>query len=116
MLVDDEILIVKMEKQRLERLGYKVTTHTSSVEAFEEFCSDPDKFDLVITDMTMPSMTGAVLARKMMQIKSSIPIILCTGYNEYFTEENARSMGIKEYVMKPVLDLPMIVRKILDSP
>jgi CheY-like chemotaxis protein len=102
----------------LERLGYKVTPKTDSEEALEEFAALPDRFDLVITDMTMPKMTGDQLARKLMEIKPGIPVILCTGFNESITEEKALAMGIDKFIMKPIVkdELAGTIRSVLDSP
>jgi CheY-like chemotaxis protein len=117
LLIDDEKQIIDMEQQILERLGYKVTAKTDSEEALEEFAALPDRFDLVITDMTMPKMTGDQLARKLMQIKPNIPVILCTGFNETIDEEKALAMGIDKFVMKPIVKdvLAGTIRSVLDS-
>ncbi|QTA87233.1 ATP-binding response regulator [Desulfonema magnum] len=103
LLVDDEQQIVQMEKLMLQRLGYEVTTLTSSSEALNLFRMKPENFDLVITDMTMPGMTGVELSKALMDIRADIPIILCTGFSEIITEEKAKAIGIDEYVMKPML-------------
>jgi CheY-like chemotaxis protein len=107
-----------MEQQMLERLGYRVTARTDSQGALEVFAAGPDQFDLVITDMTMPSMTGDLLARKLLEMRSDIPIILCTGYNEGITEEKALALGIRKYVMKPVVKtkLASTIRTVLGAP
>ena len=117
LLVDDEKQIIDIEQQILERLGYRVTPKTDSEEALEEFAAQPDRFDLVITDMTMPKMTGDQLARRMMDIKPQIPVILCTGFNEAITEEKAMAMGIDKFVMKPIVkdDLATTIRTVLDN-
>ena len=117
LLIDDEKQIIDIEQQILERLGYKVTPKTDSEEALEEFAAQPDRFDLVITDMTMPKMTGDQLARRMMDIKPQIPVILCTGFNEAITEEKALAMGIDKFVMKPIIkdDLASTIRTVLDN-
>ena len=117
LLVDDEKQIIDIEQQILERLGYKVTPKTDSEEALEEFAAQPDRFDLVITDMTMPKMTGDQLAKRMMDIKPQIPVILCTGFNEAITEEKALAMGIDKFVMKPIIkdDLANTIRTVLDN-
>ena len=116
LLIDDEAQIVSMEQQMLENLGYQVTARTDSVEALKEFSQQPQSFDLVITDMTMPQMTGDELAQKLLSIKPDIPVILCTGFNEDITEEKALSMGIQKFVMKPVIknDLATTIRTVLD--
>jgi len=118
LVVDDEKQVVDIEQQILERIGYKVTTKTDSEEALAEFASLPDHFDLVITDMTMPKMTGDQLARKLMDIKPDIRVILCTGFNGAITEEKALAMGIDKFVMKPIVkdELASTVRAVLDSP
>jgi signal transduction histidine kinase/ActR/RegA family two-component response regulator len=117
LLIDDEQQIIDIERQILERLGYTVTSTTDSQEALEEFAAQPDHFDLVITDMTMPKMTGDQLAQRMMDIKPQIPVILCTGYNETISEEKALAMGIDKFVMKPVVkeELASTIRKVLDN-
>ena len=102
LFVDDEQTLVELVQQILEYLGYEVIARTSAREALELFRSQPDRFDLVITDYTMPHMTGVALAREILNIRPDEPIILCTGFNEMITEKNARSMGIREFIMKPV--------------
>ena len=101
----------------LERLGYQVTTSASSMEALELFKAQPFEFDLVITDMTMPNMTGEKLARKLIEIRSDIRIIICTGFSQQLTEEKAKAIGIKEFVLKPIVvkALARSVRKALDG-
>ncbi len=117
LFVDDEKALIDLGKQMLERLGYKVVSRTSSVEALEAFRSDPEKFDLVITDMTMPNMTGDKLAEEIMAIRPDTPIILCTGFSQLITEGQAKKMGIREFVMKPLVmsDLAKTIRKVLDK-
>ena len=116
LLIDDEEQIVSMEQKMLENLGYEVTARTDSTEALKEFSLQPQNFDLVITDMTMPQMTGDELAQKLLDIKPDIPVILCTGFNEDITEEKALAMGIQKFVMKPVIknDLATTIRTVLD--
>ncbi|MGD8991193.1 MAG: response regulator [Desulfobacterales bacterium] len=115
LLVDDEEQIISMERQMLENLGYKVTARTNSVEALKEFSEQPNQYDLVITDMTMPHMNGDELAQKLLNVKPDIPVILCTGFNEDITEEKALEMGIQKFIMKPVLknDLATTIRSLL---
>jgi PAS domain S-box-containing protein len=103
LVVDDEEQIVRMTQQILERLGYHVTARTSSIETLEAFRAAPDKFDLVITDMTMPNMTGVHLTQKLIEIRPDIPVIICTGFSEKISEHKAKAMGIHGYVMKPVI-------------
>lgn len=117
LFVDDEPVLIELAKTMMENLGYKVHTRTSSIEALELFRNNPGKFDLVITDMTMSAMTGDKLAQRMMEIRQDIPIILCTGYSEYITEERAKRMGLREFVMKPLVvkELSKTIRKVLDE-
>ena len=102
LLIDDELCMTEMMRQMLERLGYRVTAHTNSMDALEVFRRRPDQFDLVITDQTMPCMTGTELARECMRIRSGIPVVLCTGFSELVDEEKAPTLGIRGFVMKPV--------------
>ncbi|MCK5541825.1 MAG: cache domain-containing protein [Desulfobacterales bacterium] len=102
LFIDDEKQIAIMTKQFLERLGYNVTSHTDSQKALNAFKKEPDKFDIVITDMTMPIMTGTELATKLFKIKPDVKIILCSGYSELIDKKTAQSMGIKEYITKPI--------------
>ena len=117
LLVDDEGPIVKLETQMLERLGYRVTSRASSLDALEAFRANPNAFDLVITDMTMPNMTGDQLARELFAIKPDIPIIICTGFSERISSQKAATMGIKGFLMKPVVrsELARMVRSVLDE-
>jgi CheY-like chemotaxis protein len=117
MLVDDDTAILQIEAQILERLGYQTTLFADSTEAVAAFQADPDRFDLVITDMAMPRMTGARLAGELIAIRPDIPIIMCTGFSERINEKTARDIGIKHLLMKPVVmsDLASAVRKALDS-
>jgi signal transduction histidine kinase/CheY-like chemotaxis protein len=117
LLIDDEPVIVNMSKEILSSLGYNVVTRTSSIEALEFFKAQPDRVDLVITDMTMPKMTGEVLAKEFMQTRSDIPVILCTGFSARIDEKKAKAMGIKAFVSKPVLkqEIGETVRKVLDE-
>jgi len=116
-LVDDEESIIFMEKQMLERLGYHVTSRISSVEALEAFRANPDKFDLVITDMAMPNMSGDKLASELIKIRHDIPILLCSGFSEKMPEERANTMGIKGFLMKPIVmkDLSKTIREVLEN-
>ena len=115
--VDDEETAVYTIKPMLENLGYEVTAMTGSVEALKMFRDNPERFDLVITDMTMPDMTGKGLAKELMAIRPEIPVILYTGFSEQIDEYSAKEIGIKAYVMKPVImrDLAKTVREVLDE-
>jgi len=117
LFVDDEKILAEVGKEILEHLGYEVTTRTSSLEALELFKAKPEFFDLVITDMSMPNITGEQLSREFMKIRPDIPIILCTGFSHIISKEKARGVGIKAFVMKPLVtkDLAETVRKALDE-
>jgi len=117
LLVDDEKEIVLIEQQMLERLGYKVTTCAGSMDALTVFQASPLKFDMIITDMTMPNMTGDQLACEIIKIRPEIPIILCTGFSEYMNNEKAKSMGIRKFVLKPVSmeEIATAIRDVLDG-
>ncbi|MBW2642548.1 MAG: response regulator [Deltaproteobacteria bacterium] len=116
LFVDDEKAMVDAIQPMIERLGYKVTARTSSIEALEAFRANPDRFDLVITDFTMPNMTGMELAKALLKLRSDILIILCTGYSEHINEDKAKGSGIRAFVMKPVVlgDIANTIRKVLD--
>jgi len=117
LVVDDESLIANIDKALLEQLGYEVTAITQSHDALEQIRTDPDQFDLIITDQTMPNLTGAELAKEILSIRPDMPIILCTGYSSVFSEEGALAIGIKKYAKKPVdrTTLAKIVRQVLDE-
>jgi PAS domain S-box-containing protein len=117
LVIDDEISTLETIQQMLEILGYKVTVRTSSIEALAAFRNNPDRFDLVITDQTMPNMTGKELAGEVLAIRPNIPIILSTGFSEQIDERTASRMGIRAFVMKPVIlsELSQTLRKILDE-
>jgi len=117
LFIDDEQVLIDVGSQMLERLGYEVVTQKSSVQALELFRAEPDRFDLVITDMTMPYMTGDKLARELMKIRPDIPIILCTGHSRLVSKEKAKDMGIRAFVMKPISNrvVAETVRKVLDA-
>jgi PAS domain S-box-containing protein len=117
LLVDDEKMVVNLGAMMLERLGYSITAKTNALEALEEFRSRSDAFDLVITDYTMPHLTGVELASEILKIRQDIPIILCTGYSERITAAVAKDLGITEFAMKPLdrRQLAEMVRKTLDA-
>jgi signal transduction histidine kinase/ActR/RegA family two-component response regulator len=117
LFVDDEPSLVNMVRQILERLGYEIETKLNPIEALELFRSRPDQFDLVITDMTMPEMTGLKLVKEILNIRPDLPIILCTGYSEKISKEKAEELGIKTLLFKPfaVHDFALTVRKVLDE-
>ncbi len=117
LFVDDEADLVEVAKGLLETLGYRVEAATSSREALDIFRNAADRFDLVVTDMTMPDMSGDKLAREMMEIRPDVPVILYTGYSERISEKDAKSLGIREFIMKPfeMQDIARVIRKVLDS-
>ncbi len=117
LLVDDESAIINIEKQMLERLGYKVISRTSSVEALEAFKNDPGYFDLVITDFAMPQMPGDKLASEILKIEPKARIILCTGFSEKMTETSAKQIGIDGILLKPIVmqDLAKKIRDVMDE-
>jgi CheY-like chemotaxis protein len=103
LFVDDEPMVLKMGRELLERLGYSVAAETAAPAALEVFRASPGEFDLVITDKTMPVMTGFELARSVLAIRPDIPVILCTGFSDAEDPERARMLGIQELVMKPLV-------------
>jgi nitrogen-specific signal transduction histidine kinase/CheY-like chemotaxis protein len=117
LFVDDDAVLVEMAKQMLESLGYKVFIRTSGIEALNLFRLQADEFDLVITNMMMPDLTGDILATKINEMKPVIPVVLCTGYEAPINPEQAEKIGIKGTIMKPIVmkDLAILVRNILDN-
>ncbi len=116
LFVDDETILVELGKAQLEKLGYEVATKIDGRQALEQFKSNPAYFDLVITDMTMPKISGDKLAMELMKIRPDIPIILCTGYSDRICKEKADEIGIEEFVYKPFTleKLAITVRIVLD--
>lgn len=116
LLIDDEETLIDLGKNMLKKLGYKVESRTRPLEALEIFRAGPHKFDLVISDMTMPGMTGDILASELMKIRSDIPVIICTGYSERIDEQRAMDLGIKGLMMKPftIRRLSRTIRDVLD--
>ncbi len=118
LLIDDDPSLVKMTGQMLERLGYRVTGMTESTAAIERFQTSPHDFDLVITDMAMPNMSGDQLAAQLLKMRNDIPILLCTGHSDTVDEKEARRMGIRGFALKPLdrAKLAKAVRAVLDGP
>ncbi len=116
LFVDDEAAITMMVSKQLQRLGYQVDTRTDSREALALFKKHPVDFDLVITDMTMPHLSGDKLAQEMLKISPHTPIILCTGFSKQISEQKALLSGIKALATKPLVgaDLAQLIRKVLD--
>jgi len=117
LFVDDEEVVVDASRRILMRLGYDVTVSTDSRDALSFFRSKPEEFDLVITDRTMPNMTGVELAKELIKIRQEIPIILCTGYSPLITPKKSNAIGIREFVMKPFSrhEIAGAIRKVLDK-
>jgi len=117
LILDDEKTVVNIISKVLTRLGYKVTGYTNSRKALIKFKSDPDNFDLIISDMTMPEMTGDEFASEILSIRPEVPIIICTGFSERIDKERAESIGVRGFLMKPVLKSEMahLIRKLLDG-
>lgn len=117
LFVDDEEHLADMWWRMLEHLGYEVVAKTSGIEALEIFRSRPDKFDLVITDQTMPKMTGVDLTNELLRIRPDISIILCTGFSDVITAEQAKAMGIREFVMKPMAmrEMAETIRRVIEK-
>ena len=117
LVVDDEEIITRMEELMLTDLGYQVTALLDSEKALQTFIAGPDDFDLIITDMTMPHLTGLELARGILAIRPDMPIIMCTGFSELVNEEQAKAQGIREFLMKPVMkrDMSQAIRQALGN-
>ncbi len=117
LFVDDEEVIVDMANQILAKLGYRVVSTTKSSDALNIFEKDPEKFDLVITDLTMPGFTGIELAKKILKIDPSMPVIMCTGFSDKILEKKAKEAGVREFVMKPfvIREIASVIRKVLDK-
>ena len=117
LLVDDEEPNVRLIKRMLAQLGYRVISRTDSGAALDIFRAEPDAFDLVFTDMTMPHMTGAQLAKELIAVRPDIPIVLCTGFSESINRDKAEAVGIRGFLMKPVVrsEIAHMVRKVLDE-
>jgi PAS domain S-box-containing protein len=117
LFVDDEETLVELGREMLGSLGYRVTAITNSFEALETFRNEPEAFDLVITDMTMPKMTGAQLAKELLKIRPDIPIILGTGFSELIDEKMAKEVGIRELIMKPyaITNIAKTIRQVLEE-
>jgi CheY-like chemotaxis protein len=117
LVVDDELMIVEMLKMLFSELGYRVFATTNPLGAMDIFSERNEEIDLVITDQTMPKLTGETLAGRMLEISPEIPIILCTGYSEKMSEAHCRQLGIAKLVSKPVdtAYLSQVVRQLLDK-
>jgi CheY-like chemotaxis protein len=116
LFVDDELELVELGEQVLKSLGYQVVSATGSIEALEIFSNYPFNFDLVITDHTMPQMTGLQLTVELKKIRPDIPVIICTGFSENINEKTYKSHGVCDFFMKPVTkkELAAVIRHVLD--
>ena len=116
LLVDDEKAIIRLETMMLERLGYRITSRTNSLEALEVFKATPDEFDLILSDMTMPDLTGLQLAQAIKKIRPDIPFMICSGFSEQISNESVNELGIQGYVAKPLEKrvLAQAIREVLD--
>jgi CheY-like chemotaxis protein len=117
LFVEDEEPLARLGEEAMRELGYEVMVRTSSVEALEAFRADPFRFDAVVTDQTMPNITGEALARELLQLRPDVPIILCTGFSHEISAEQAKAMGIRAFLLKPLLikDLGRALREVLHS-
>jgi DNA-binding NtrC family response regulator len=117
LFVDDEEAVAETGKSILERLGYRVEAHTDPQKALDKFSAHGDDFDLVITDKSMPCLTGEELSKRLMEIRPDIPILLCTGYSDQIDAASAAAMGIKKFLKKPLEmgKLANIIRQVLDE-
>jgi PAS domain S-box-containing protein len=117
LFVDDEQLLADLGKEMLESLGYRVTAKTDSIDALRTFREQPGMFDLVVTDMTMPGLTGTALTKELIAVRPDIPVVLCTGFSDLINAERAKNSGIREFVMKPyvISNLAGILRKVLEA-
>ncbi|RJP82945.1 MAG: PAS domain S-box protein [Desulfobacteraceae bacterium] len=118
LFIDDEELIAQIAQKQLERLGYSVVTETDPLNALDTFRSTPDLFDLVITDMTMPQMSGEKLVQEITKIKPGMPIIICTGYNDKITEAVSQKIGARGLLMKPfgINELAVMIKNVINPP
>jgi len=117
LFVDDEPLQLGLAKDILGYLGYSVTAVNDSTEAWELFQKSPDSFDLLITDVTMPHMTGDILVEKIHNIQRDFPVLICTGFSERLSRERLNALGVQNFVMKPLLlrEMAAKIRTALDS-
>jgi DNA-binding NtrC family response regulator len=117
LLVDDEETVVDMAGEVLTGIGYQVVSRTSSRDALALLRMDPSRFDLVITDQTMPELTGIELAKEILSIRADMPIILCTGFSNVVDADVARQAGIRAFAMKPLTkkEIAKTIREVLDE-
>jgi DNA-binding NtrC family response regulator len=116
LLVDDETAVLEVMTSMLKHLGYEVITTSCSINALDLFRKDPNQFDLVIADITMPHMTGDILAKKIIEIRIGMPVILYSGYSQNFTEKTANEIGVRKFLKKPINleDMSEAISKVLE--
>jgi FixJ family two-component response regulator len=102
-LVDDDEAVLKATQGLLSEFGYTVAAFSSAAEAMETYLKDPDRFDIVVTDMTMPGMTGLELSKRILGLNPDKPVILCTGFSESMNREKAIAIGVAEFYQKPII-------------
>jgi CheY-like chemotaxis protein len=117
LMVDDEAALVDVGGKMLRRLGYQVTAHIDGEAALRDFAQSPEAFDLVITDQTMPHLTGAELAERFRAVRADVPVVLCTGYNQHLNAASARDLGFDAFLLKPIIlnDMARVIRAVLDE-
>ena len=117
MFVDDEVSLVEVGGNILSRLGYQVSSFTSSREALEAFKADPTAFDLLITDQTMPGLTGAALTQEVKALRPEMPVIITSGFSHQLSADRAHKLGVAAFVMKPITsrEIARVVRRALDA-
>ena len=118
LLIDDEALLLSIGQKALSRLGYQVEGFQSPYDGVAAFEAQPDRFDLVVTDMTMPRMTGVGVCESIKAVRADIPVVLCSGHSDIVHPENATSMGFAAFLQKPVImqDFAQTIRRVLDQP
>ena len=116
-MIDDEIDVIQSHQRILSRLGYEVQTMASSAAALEALRQAPDRYDIVVTDQTMPELTGEALAHEIFRIRPELPVILCSGYAKEFQSRKRGKNGIKEFLLKPIIPghLARKIRQVLDE-
>jgi CheY-like chemotaxis protein len=117
LFIDDEQGLIEVAGAVLQKLGYRVTAMADARQALELFLEDPLQFDLIITDQSMPEITGIVLARQILEVRPDIPVILCTGFSEVVSPEEVKKMGLRDFLMKPVTKdgLARAIRRVLEQ-
>jgi CheY-like chemotaxis protein/two-component sensor histidine kinase len=117
LVVDDEPPIAELFQSALEGPGYTVTVRVSSLDALEAFRENPDMFDMVVSDMSMPHMTGDQLAHEIRRIRPKMPIVICTGFSERINKEKAEESGVNGFLLKPVVisEMADVIRKVFDE-